>query len=148
MADEKTIKVLIVDDEVSFLNAVSERLRLKGFEVFSADSGEKALEAAEQLSFDVAVVDLHMPGMTGQELLEALKVKHPFLQVLILTGQGTVRTAMECMRQGAVTYLEKPFNFDQLVDAVGEAFTAKLISQYEHQASELKPPSGKISENQ
>lgn len=148
MADDKTIKLLIVDDEVPFLNAVSERLRLKDFDVVSADSGEKALEAARLKAFDVAVVDLHMPGMDGRELLDALKEQHPFLQVLILTGQGTVSTAMECMRQGAVTYLEKPFNFDQLVEAVKEAYTAKMISQYEHKARELKPAPGKGSNNE
>ena len=138
MGDEKIIRLLIVDDEVPFLNAISERLRLKDFDVTSAENGEMAMEAALEKTFDVAVVDLHMPGMNGQELLTALKARHPFLQVLVLPGQGTVSTAMECMRMGATTYLEKPYDFAQLVEAIKEAYTSKLISKYEHQARELK----------
>jgi DNA-binding NtrC family response regulator len=135
---EENIKLLIVDDEIHFLNAISERLRLKGFDVTSAENGEAAMDSAMKESFDVAVVDLHMPGMNGQELLKALKERHRFMQVLILTGQGTMTTAMECMRMGAATYIEKPYNFEQLVEAIREAYTSKMIKKFEHQAMELK----------
>jgi DNA-binding NtrC family response regulator len=138
MSDEKKIRLLIVDDEEGFLNAITQRLRLKDFDVTAASSGAAAVDAARKKTFDVAVVDLHMPGMNGQELLMALKDQHRFLQVLILTGQGTVSAAIECMKMGAATYLEKPYDFDQLVDAIKDAYTARLISKYEHQARELK----------
>ena len=138
MSDEKTIRLLIVDDEDAFLKAISERLKLKGFDVTPASSGEMALAAARDNTFDVAVVDLHMPGITGQELLTALKQQHPFLQVLILTGQSTVTSAIECMKMGATTYLEKPYDFEQLVEAIKDAYTSKLIRKFEHQAQQLK----------
>lgn len=138
MNEDQTIRLLIVDDEEAFLNVITQRLRLKDFDVTAASDGETAMAAALEKTFDVAVVDLHMPGMNGQELLAALKDRHPFLQVLILTGQGTMGAAMECMRLGAASYLEKPYNFDQLVEAIRDAYTAKLISRYEHQARELK----------
>lgn len=138
MNEDQTIRLLIVDDEEAFLNVITQRLRLKEFDVTAASDGEQAMAAALEKPFDVAVVDLHMPGMNGQELLAALKDRHPFLQVLILTGQGTMGAAMECMRMGAATYLEKPYDFDQLVEAIRDAYTAKLISRYEHQARELK----------
>ena len=138
MNEDQTIRLLIVDDEEAFLNVITQRLRLKDFDVTAASDGEQAMAAALEKPFDVAVVDLHMPGMNGQELLAALKDRHPFLQVLILTGQGTMGAAMECMRMVAATYLEKPYDFDQLVEAIRDAYTAKLISRYEHQARELK----------
>jgi len=138
MADGEKIRLLVVDDEVHFLHALSERLRLKNFDVTSVDSGESALKAAEHKIFDVAVVDLHMPGMNGQELLLALKERQQFLQILIFTGQGTYSKAMECMAMGAVTYLEKISNIEQVVEAINEAYTSKLISTYEQRAKDLR----------
>lgn len=138
MADEEKIRLLVVDDEVAFLHALSERLRMKKFDVTSAESGESALQAAEHKTFDVAVVDLHMPGMNGQELLLALKERQQLLQILIFTGQGTLSKAMECMTMGAVTYLEKSANIEQVVEAINEAYTSKLISKYEQRAKELR----------
>lgn len=138
MTEKEKIRLLVVDDEVPFLHALSERLRLKDFDVTSADSGEAALQAAENKTFDVAVVDLHMPGMNGQELLLALKERQQFLQILIFTGQGTLSKAVECMTMGAVSYLEKTANIDQVVEAINEAYTSKLISTYEQRAQELR----------
>jgi DNA-binding NtrC family response regulator len=138
VTEYEKIRLLVVDDEVPFLHALSERLRLKNFDVTSADSGESALQAAGHKTFDVAVVDLHMPGMSGQELLLALKERQQFLQILIFTGQGTLSKAMECMTMGAVSYLEKTSNIDQVVEAINEAYTSKLISTYEQRAQELR----------
>ena len=108
MEPENTIKILLVDDEVKFLKAVSDRLAIKGFDVTTADNGDDAVAAAGKGGFDVAVVDLQMPGMDGTQVLKALKENHKFIEIIMLTGHATVDSAVECTRLGAFKYLEKP----------------------------------------
>ena len=81
---EKQIKLLIVDDDEKFLKTIAERLGLKDFDVTTASEGNQALKAAKKSKFDVAILDLKMPGMDGMEVLQSLKKKHKFLEVIIL----------------------------------------------------------------
>ena len=89
------IKLLIVDDEVKFLDSISRRLGMRDFEVTKASNGEEALEAARRANFDLALLDLKMPGINGQQVLEILKREHKYLEVIILTGHGSVDSAVE-----------------------------------------------------
>ena len=114
MEPESTINILLVDDEVKFLAAVSDRLTIKGFNVTTATNGEKAIEAANKGGFDVAVVDLQMPGTDGAQVLKILKERHKFIEIIMLTGHATVDSAVECTKLGAFKYLEKPYDFDKL----------------------------------
>lgn len=131
METDNTIKILLVDDEVKFLKAVSERLSIKGFDVTTATNGDDAIDAANKGGFDVAVLDLQMPGTDGAQVLKILKQNHKFIEIIMLTGHATVDSAVECTKLGAFKYLEKPYDFDQLVDALKEAYQARMKKKFE-----------------
>jgi len=109
------IKLLLVDDEVGYLEVLSKRLTRRGFEVTTASSGAEAIRAARRWDFDVAVVDLKMEDMDGIEVLKVLKKMVPDLHVIILTGHGSERAAREGIAQGAFDYLIKPVGLDPLI---------------------------------
>ena len=130
METENTIKILMVDDEIKFLKAVSDRLNLKGFEVTTATNGDDAIEAADKGGFDVAVVDLQMPGIDGAQVLKILKQNHKFIEIIMLTGHATLDSAVECTKLGAFKYLEKPYEFEKLVEVLKEAYQARLQKKF------------------
>lgn len=136
------IKLLIVDDEVQFLNSIAQRLELRGFQVTKAENGEQALRAAEREKFDLALLDLKMPGLNGREVLEILKKNHKFLEVIILTGHGSIESAVECTKLGAFGYLPKPYEIDKLIATLKDAYQARLQKKYEHDRERLERISG------
>lgn len=107
-------KILLVDDEVETLDLISEYLVQKGFDLTTATNGEQAVRFVQNNGYHIAVVDLHLPGMTGAELLKEIKKIHPFLQVIMITGYGTIRDAVECMKLGASDFITKPILLDHL----------------------------------
>ena len=115
------VKVLLVDDEVSFVDVLSERLTARGLAVTVANSGKDALEQARDQRFDAVVMDLAMPGMAGIEALRLMREENPDVQVVILTGHGSVSQGVEAMKLGAVDLLEKPVDIDVLLNSLGEA---------------------------
>ena len=133
MSDKKKqIKLLMVDDEEKFLSATAERLGLRDFDVTTATEGKQAIRAAKEGTFDVAILDLRMPGMDGMELLKILKKKHKFLEVIILTGYASLDSAVEATKLGAFTYLEKPYNIEKLLEVLKEAYETRLRKKFEH----------------
>lgn len=124
------IKLLIVDDEVKFLETLAKRMELRGFEVTTAVNGDDALATADKEKFDLALVDLKMPGMDGDELLAKLKANHKYLEVIILTGHGSLDSAVECTKLGAFGYLPKPYEIDKLSETLKEAFEARMNKKY------------------
>jgi len=123
------INLLIVDDEVSFLDSIRKSLEARDFNVIAVDRGEKAIEAAKKHPIDVALVDLKMPGINGEETLKALKAEHSWMEVVILTGHGTIDSAVECTRSGAFSYLQKPCDLNELLEALKEAFKKKVMNR-------------------
>jgi len=138
MSNENNIKLLLVDDEVKFLESISKRLVLKNFGVTTAVNGKEAIESAEKGFFDVAVVDFQMPGMDGAQVLKVLKEKHKYLEIVMLTGHATVDSAVECTKLGAFKYLEKPYDFENLVEAIQEAYEARLKKKFEHNQKRME----------
>jgi DNA-binding NtrC family response regulator len=138
MSNEYKIKLLMVDDEVKFLESISKRLVLRNIEVTTATTGAEAIASAEKGLFDVAVVDFQMPGMDGAQVLKALKDKHKYLEIIMLTGHATVDSAVECTKLGAFKYLEKPYAFDKLVDSITEAYEARLKKKFEHNQKRIE----------
>lgn len=132
MTDNEQISLLLVDDEVKYLGALTDRLKLKLFDVSSATNGADAIELSEKGRFDVAVLDLQMPGIDGVQLLETLKKNHRFLEVIILSGHATVESAVQCTKLGAFKILEKPCEFDQLVEAIKEAYESRLKKKFKN----------------
>ena len=138
MSGQKKIKLLLVDDEIDFLQAIAERLALKDFDVITASTGREAIASAENDLFDVAVVDFLMPGMDGTQVLKALKDRHRYLEIIILTGHATIDSAVESTKLGAFKYLEKPYNFEKLVQVIKEAYEARLKKKFEHSKEHME----------
>lgn len=135
---EEKIKLLIVDDEVQFLNSIAQRLELRGFEVTKAVNGQEAVEAARNDKFDLGLLDLKMPGLDGRQVLEILKKEHKFLEVIILTGHGSLESAVECTKLGAYTYLPKPYELDKLIEVLKEAYQARMQKKFENDMERMK----------
>ena len=118
--------VLLVDDEVSFIETFSERLELRDFEISKAFSGEEALQAlAENENIEVVILDVKMPGMDGIETLAEIKRKKPLVEVMMLSGHADVESAIEGMKHGAFDYLMKPVDMDQIITKVNQAAMKK-----------------------
>jgi DNA-binding NtrC family response regulator len=114
-------KVLLVDDEQGFVEAMEKRLAKRGMVVRTALSGEAALDALQTAGTEVVVLDVKMPGMDGVETLRRIKAEYPLVEVIMLTGHGTVETAIAGMRLGAFDYLMEPCEIEDLVAKVGKA---------------------------
>ena len=126
---EDKINLLFVDDEQQFLDSMKKQLEIRGFNVVAVDRGEKALEAARSCAVDVALVDLKMPGLDGEATLKALKEEHKWMEVVILTGHGSVDSAVGTMQSGAYSYLQKPCKLDQLMEVLQEAYKKKVMNK-------------------
>jgi len=125
------IRLLIVDDEERFLKTLSERLAMRDFEVTAVSNGNEAVRVAREMPFDLALVDLKMPGMPGEEVLRILKKEHPLMEVVILTGHGSVDSAVECVKGGSYRYLQKPCETDELMEVLKEAFRERVKRRLE-----------------
>jgi len=131
MEEKSPIKVLLIDDEETLVEYMSKRLLKKGFTVRAAFSGEEAIKIAKEENFDVAIVDLKMPGMDGVTTQKELHKIQPFLQCIVLTGHGSLDSALESGKQDAFMYLLKPVDYDTLVDGIYKAYEKKLQLQAE-----------------
>lgn len=120
-------KILLVDDEVDFVETLAERMRSRGMDVTFCTSAQEALEETNLGSFDAIVLDLQMPGMNGIEALKIIKEKNPKLQVILLTGQATVEKTIEAMKAGALDLLEKPADIDMLTEKIKQASSKKMV---------------------
>jgi DNA-binding NtrC family response regulator len=118
-------KVLLVDDEVDFVDVLADRLEARELDVFKAHSGAAALAMAQERTFDAIVLDMAMPGMNGIETLERLLEINPDLQVILLTGRATLEQAAAAIRTGALDLLEKPAEIDTLVAKIELAATRR-----------------------
>ncbi len=120
-------KVLLVDDEANFLEVLSERMTTRGMKVSTSTTAEEALQALEKESFDAVVLDLRMPGMDGLQALKIMKDRYPDLQVIMLTGYGTVESGIEAMKHGALDFVEKPLDIKSLTEKIKEAKARRMV---------------------
>ena len=126
---ERKINLLIVDDEEDFLRSITKSLEVRKFNVIAVNRGEKAIEAAKKNPVDIALVDLKMPGINGEETLKALKKEQKWMEVIILTGHGTIDSAVECTRLGAFSFLQKPCALDELLEILKNAFKKRVMNK-------------------
>lgn len=137
------MRLMVVDDEKDFLSTTKRLLERKGFLVTTAASGREALEKLAAESVHVVILDVKMPGMDGVATLKAIKSSYPLVQVVMLTGHGTVESAMEGLRSGATDYMMKPIDIDELIARAEEAFTRGQIMEEKFRVAEGKAPAKK-----
>ncbi|MDA8083262.1 MAG: sigma-54 dependent transcriptional regulator [Nitrospiraceae bacterium] len=109
------IKILVAEDEEITLDNIIDALQDEGYEVSGTTDGAEALRRMEKTQFDILVTDVKMPGMSGEELLVKTKALHPETEVIIITGFGSIGSAVESMKKGAFDYITKPFDLDELI---------------------------------
>jgi DNA-binding NtrC family response regulator len=119
-------RVLLVDDEDRFRTNLAKMLTLQGLEVAAAASGREALELLQLAPYDVALVDLRMPGMDGLETLAQMKKAAPSLEVIILTGHASMDAALQINKLGGYDYLLKPCPQEELLLKIEAAYEKKL----------------------
>lgn len=110
----KNLKILLVDDENEFIATLAERLRIRGFQSEIANNGEEALTMFEASVFDVVLLDVFMPGMSGFDVLKEIK-RRSHIPVILLTGHGATKEGVEGMSLGAFDYLMKPIDIEELI---------------------------------
>ncbi len=111
-----TFRILVVDDEIDFMETLIKRLKKRQLDVTGVESGEKALELIKEQLFDVVLLDMKMPGgMDGIETLREIKKISPLTEVVLLTGHASIETSIEGMKLGAFDYLLKPIQLEDLI---------------------------------
>ncbi len=133
------VNVLLVDDEVPFVETMTKRLSRRGVNVSTAHSGQEALEAVgREAVLEVVILDVKMPGMDGIDTLREIKKGHPLVEVIMLTGHATVESAIEGMKLGAFDYLLKPCDIDVLLGKVKEAADRKWAHEEKIQEARIR----------
>ena len=130
------IKVLLVDDEEEFAEALAKRLELRDFRVTTAFSGKSALELIKKIDFDVIILDIMMPELSGDEALKEIKHIKPLTEIIMLTGEATVENAIESMKEGAFDFLMKPVETEVLAAKIKIAH--KIKSEHENRIREAE----------
>lgn len=118
-------RILIVDDEEMFVQSLADRLKLRDYDVTTSVSGEDAIEQVRHYLFDVIILDVLMPGMGGIDTLREIKRIKPLTEVIMLTGNATVESAIEGLKLGATDFLMKPCETEDLVVKINKAYDKK-----------------------
>jgi DNA-binding NtrC family response regulator len=119
--------LLIVDDEQALREAIAERLADHGFLVEQAASGEQALQRLAEFAFDILITDLRLPGIDGGKVIDAALERYPEIIAIVITGYGTVKDAVEAIKQGAADFITKPFQFDALLHVLRSALEQRRL---------------------
>lgn len=120
-------RILLIDDEQDFMDALADRMRDRGMQVSTTTSPIEALEKADEENFDAIILDLMMPEMNGLETLTRLREKNPDLQIILLTGHATIEKGVEAMKLGAIDFLEKPIDIQALNAKIKDAKAQKML---------------------
>ena len=122
-------KILVVDDEHIIRKRISMLLKVEGFDVSAAETGEQALEIISHEDKDIVVLDINLPGISGLDVLESIRMNQIETQVILATGQGDIATAVNGIKLGAYGYLQKPIDFDDLLLEINKALQHKDMQQ-------------------
>ncbi|MFO7862004.1 MAG: sigma-54 dependent transcriptional regulator [Desulfosalsimonas sp.] len=121
--------ILIVDDEPSILRSLSGILMDEGFETMTATNGYEALQCVEAQTPDLVLLDIWMPGLDGIDTLKEIKNQHSHVQVVMITGHGTIETAVNATKMGAYDFIEKPLNIDRVIVAINNALNFRRLEE-------------------
>ncbi len=115
------LRILLIDDEEDFVQALAERLTLRGFEADGVTTGNDALARMRQKEFDLVVLDLKMPGLSGSDLIAQIRKEHPRVPIIVITGHGAVVDGETIVPAGPWRWLVKPFDIEMLIQAIHES---------------------------
>jgi len=132
-------RVLLLDDEKELVDVMKERLELGGYIVTACYDINNAIEKVKSEKFDVAILDLIMPDTDGITAMIKLKMIRPLIECLVLSGQGTLKIAVESMKQGAFDFLEKPCDHEIVKEKIDQAFARK-----QEQDKRISKAAGKV----
>lgn len=132
------VNLLLVDDEEDFLEMLAARLVARGFSVSVARSGQEALVQVQAGGIDVVLLDVQMPGMDGIAILHEIKRMEPLVEVMMLTGQGSVQSAVNGMKAGAFDYIMKPAEMKDLVEKIIHAYKRKAEQEERIRNAEIQ----------
>src|SRR6185295_3624971 len=121
------LHVLFVDDEAAFREVIADRLSDHGFKVEQAGTGEVALRRLNDFAFDILITDLRLPGIDGRQVLDAALERYPDIVAIVITGYGTVKDAVDAIKQGAADFITKPFQFDALLHVLRSAMEQRRL---------------------
>jgi len=130
-------RLLIVDDEEQFVEALSERLSMRDYDVTTSLTGEDAIEKIKNYNFDVVILDVRLPGIEGTEVLREIKNLKPLTEVIMLTGHGTMEMAIEGMKLGALDILMKPCETEDLTLKIDKAHDRKAEQEDRIRAAKI-----------
>lgn len=123
------MRVMLVDDEESFLRTTKKLFQRKGIYTITAKSGSEALEKLVTEDIHVVILDVKMPGMDGVAALKAIKTRFPLVEVIMFTGHASVESATEGLTIGATDYLTKPYDIDELIAKVEDAYARRRFQE-------------------
>jgi two-component system response regulator AtoC len=124
-------KILIVDDELNMRLVLAAMLKKEGYEIASASDGREALQILKSGKISAVVTDLKMPNIDGMELLHCVSERHPEVPVIMITAHGTVATAVEALKKGALDYITKQFDLDELKNVISKAIKTRILKESE-----------------
>lgn len=124
--DNSDVRLLVVDDEPNIRTPLARALGLRGYLVEEADSGHEALRLLERTPYNLMVLDMHMPGMDGAEVIQHTRRLYPKMLIIILTGYNTLDNAIAAIKGEAVDYLLKPVSMEEILAAVAQALQKRL----------------------
>jgi len=124
----KNIDILLIEDEKKFRENTRNRLEKRGYKVHEVERGDDAIKQVRQYDYDVILLDLKMPGMSGEDTLKEIKKHSPSSQVIILTGNASFQSATVTGRLDAYSYLEKPVDFEELLEEIEAAKRQKITA--------------------
>src|SRR5262245_17041602 len=119
--------LLLVDDEAPLRQAIAEQLADRGYRVDQADSGEAAVARLAEFAYDIVITDLRLPGIDGSAVVEAAVQRYPDIIVIVVTGYGTVKDAVEAIKRGASDFVNKPFQIDELAHVLDSALEQRRL---------------------
>jgi two-component system nitrogen regulation response regulator NtrX len=122
-------RILIIDDEESIRESVAGILSDEGFKTLAVGSAEEGLRSLEEENIDLVLLDIWMPGMDGMEALPIIKEQFPHLPVVMVSGHGTIETAVQATKMGAYDFIEKPPSYDKIVLAIKNALHLAELEQ-------------------
>jgi DNA-binding NtrC family response regulator len=123
------LKILLIDDDSAFRQVMANELRRLGYDTSSAASGEEAVRAISAIDPEVVLLDLRLPGMNGIDTLKAVHEKCPAAEIIMLTGHGSIDSAIDSIRLGAFDYVIKPCPLDELQIRIQRALERRALRQ-------------------